>query len=76
MKKLTNKILLITLALLIVVSVVICTVNIRKAFHEGEIMSKEEMKEMMNNNSEVEIPEIIVNDDTIQVVDAQMEKEE
>ena len=73
MKKYTNKILLITLLLAALVMIVVCTVNLRKAFHNGEIMTKEEF---VKSHSELDNPKIIVYSDSIQVVDNKTEIDE
>lgn len=73
MKKYTNKILLITLLLAALLTVVICSVNIQKAFHNGEIKTKEEF---MKGHPELDNPKIIVYSDSIQVVNNETETEE
>lgn len=71
MKKYTNKILLITLIIIAVLFVVIGTVEIRKAYHKGEIKTLEEIQEMHKDAEK-----IIVYTDSVVVVDKEMESEE
>ena len=73
MKKYTNKILLITLIIIAVLFVVIGTVEIRKAFHNGQIITTEEM---IKQHREMGNQKIIIEADTIRVVNAQTESEE
>lgn len=71
MKKYTNKILLITLILIAVLFVVGGTVEIRKAFHNGKIMTVEEIQEMHKDAEK-----IIVYTDSVVVVDKETENEQ
>ena len=71
MKKYTNKILLITLIIIAVLFVVIGTVEIRKAFYNGKIMTVEEIQEMHKDAEK-----IIVYTDSVVVVDKETESEE
>ena len=69
MKKYTNKILLITLIVMSVLFVVMGTVEIRKAFHNGEIKTTEEVfKDHLDKT--------IMTTDTAEAVDVRAEMEE
>lgn len=72
MKKYTNKILLITLIVMALLVVVIGTVEIRKAFHNGQIRKTEEfMKQPRVTDSQ----RIIIDADTILLENVQTENE-
>ncbi len=72
MKKYTNKILLITLIVMALLVVVMGTVEIRKAFHNGQIRKTEEfMKQPRGTDSQ----RIIIDADTILLENVQTENE-
>ncbi len=71
MKKYTNKILLITLIVIAMLFVVIGSVEIRKAYHNGEIKTLEEIQEMHKDAEK-----IIVYTDSVVVVDKETENEQ
>jgi hypothetical protein len=73
MKKYTNKILIITLIAAAVLMVVFCTVEIRKAYHNGQIRKTEEF---MIQPRETNSQRIIIDADTIQVINAETEIDE
>lgn len=73
MKKYTNKILIITLIAVAVLMVVFCTVEIRKAYHNGHIRKTEEF---MKQPRETDSQRIIIDADTIQVVNVEKEIDE
>ena len=73
MKKYTNKILIITLIIAAVLMSVIGTVEIRKAYHTGQIKKTEEiMKQPRGTGSQ----KIIIEADTVMVVNAETETDE
>ena len=73
MKKYTNKILIITLIIAAVLMSVIGTVEIRKAYHNGQIKKTEEiMKQPRGTGSQ----KIIIEADTVMVVNAETETDE
>ena len=73
MKKYTNKILIITLITAAVLMVVIGTVEIRKAYHNGKIKTTEELiKQHQGTGSQ----KIIIEADTVMVVNAETETDE
>ena len=71
MKKYTNKILIITLLVGVLLVVVTGTVEIRKAYHKGEIKTVEEIREMHKDAKKV-----IVYTDSVVVVDKETENEQ
>ncbi len=71
MRKYTNKILIITLLVGVLLVVVTGTVEIRKAYHNGEIMTVEEIREMHKDAKK-----IIVYTDSVVVVDKETENEQ
>ncbi|MBQ3739746.1 MAG: hypothetical protein II856_00925 [Bacteroidales bacterium] len=71
MRKYTNKILIITLLVGVLLVVVTGTVEIRKAYHNGEIMTVEEIREMHKDAEKV-----IVYTDSVVVVDKETENEQ
>lgn len=73
MKKYTNKILIITLIIAAVLIVVVGTVEIRKAYHNGQIKKTEEI---MKQPRETGSQRIIIDADTIQVVNVETEIDE
>ena len=73
MKKYTNKILLITLISLALLMVVLCTVNVRVAFHNGKIKT---IDQICKQPQEAASQRIIINADTVMVVNAETEIDE
>ena len=71
MRKYTNKILIITLLVGVLLVVVTGTVEIRKAYHNGEIKTLEEIQEMHKDAEK-----IIVYTDSVVVVDKETENEQ
>lgn len=71
MKKYTNKTLIITLLIGVLLVVVMGTVEIRKAYHNGEIKTVEEIREMHKDAEK-----IIVYTDSVVVVDKETENEQ
>lgn len=71
MKKYTNKTLIITLLIGVLLVVVMGTVEIRKAYHNGEIKTLEEIQEMHKDAEK-----IIVYTDSVVVVDKETENEQ
>lgn len=71
MKKYTNKILVITLAVIALLIVVVGSVEIRKAFHNGEIKTVEEVLERHKDAEK-----IIVYTDSVVVVDKETENKQ
>ena len=71
MRKYTNTILIITLLVGVLLVVVTGTVEIRKAYHNGEIMTVEEIREMHKDAEK-----IIVYTDSVVVVDKETENEQ
>lgn len=71
MKKYTNKILIITLAVMALLIVVVGSVEIRKAYHKGEIKTLEEIQEMHKDAEKV-----IVYTDSVVLVDKETENEQ
>jgi Na+-transporting methylmalonyl-CoA/oxaloacetate decarboxylase gamma subunit len=70
MKKYTNKILVATLILLALVMIIVGSVEIRKAYHNGDIKTKKEIIETHKNAEK-----IIVYTDSVVVVDKETENE-
>ena len=71
MKKYTNKTLIITVLIGVLLVVVMGTVEIRKAYHNGEIKTLEEIQEMHKDAEK-----IIVYTDSVVVVDKETENEQ
>jgi hypothetical protein len=71
MRKYTNKILIITLLVGVLLVVVTGTVEIRKAYHKGEIKTVEEIQEMHKDAEK-----IIIYTDSVVVVDKETENEQ
>lgn len=71
MRKYTNKILIITLLVGVLLVVVMGTVEIRKAYHNGEIKTLKEIREMHKDAEKV-----IVYTDSVVVVDKETENEQ
>ena len=70
MKKYTDKILIITLILIALMMIIVGSVEIRKSYHSGEIMTIEELQEKYKDADK-----IIVYSDSV-AVDNETEKEQ
>ncbi len=70
MKKYTNKILVATLILIALIIMVVGSVEIRKAYHNGEIKTKKEIIETHKNAEK-----IIIYSDSVVVMDKETENE-
>lgn len=70
MKKYTNKILIVTLILVALIMIISGSVEIRKAYHNGEIKTKKEIIETHKNAEK-----IIIYSDSVVVMDKETENE-